>query len=80
MNSVWRARRAVTTRKMIALTLLRVNPRSCFDLVELLASVDPTIPTATAAVRARRIRCLFPVILEIGLLAMCPLRISLWAQ
>lgn len=77
MNRVWTARRAVTTRKMIALTLLRVLPVFCSDTLELLISVAPTIPRATAAIRARRIRCLFEVILEIGFLIKRPLRISL---
>lgn len=39
--------------------------------------MDPVIPRATAAVRARRIRCLFAVILEIGLFGARPLIISL---
>lgn len=73
----WTVRRAVTTRKMIALTLLRVLPVFCSDTLELLISVAPTIPRATAAIRARRIRCLFEVILEIGLLIERPPRISL---
>ena len=76
-NSVWIAKRPVTARKMIALTLLRVVPRFWVDLFELLASVAPTIPTATAPVRARRMRCLLPVNLEIGFLGTCPLMSSL---
>ena len=39
--------------------------------------MDPVIPTATAAVRAIRMRCLFEVIREIGFLKTFPLMISL---
>jgi len=39
--------------------------------------VDPVIPTATAAIRAMRMRCLLDVILEIGFLITVPLIISL---
>ena len=39
--------------------------------------MDPLIPTATAATRARRIIRLFDVILEIGFINMIPVTISL---
>ena len=67
----------MTTRKMIALTLLRIFPMLCLDRVVLEDKVNPAIPIATAAKRARRMRVLFAVILEIGFLASCPLRIPL---
>jgi len=48
------------------------------DCFVLLDSVDPTMPMTTAAVRARRIICLFEVIREIGVFTTDPLKISLY--
>jgi len=74
---VWIASRAVTTRKMITLTLRRVLDRSISDDFVLLMSVDPVIPMATAATRARRMRRLLEMILESGYLTGVPFRSSL---
>lgn len=67
----------MTTRKMIALTFLRVLPRSRSDWLLLLMYVDPVIPIATAAMRVMWMRCLLAVILEIGFFITDPLRVSL---
>jgi hypothetical protein len=71
-NTVWSARRAVMTRKMIALTFRRVLERLMSDAFLLLKSVAPAIPTPTAAMRARRMRCLFEVRREIGFARITP--------
>lgn len=76
---MWIPSRTVTTRKMIALTFRRVLERLMSPGFELEKYVDPVIPTTTAAMRARWMRCLFEVILEIGFFEMLPLTISLHA-
>ena len=76
-NTAWIASRAVTTRKMIALTLRRVRPVFTSDGFELFSSVEPTIPRATAATRAMWMRRLLEVIRESGCCTGCPVMVSL---
>ena len=77
-NRVWTARSTVTTKKMIALTLLRILPVFWAEGLLLRAFEDPEIPKEIAVERMRRIMVLFAVIFEIGLLDTTPpLRISL---
>jgi len=74
---VWITSRAVTMRKMITLTFRRVLERSMSDDFVLEMNVDPVIPMATAATRARRMRRLLDMILESGYFTVFPLRTSL---
>ena len=59
---MWITSRAVTTRKMITLTFRSVLERSISDDFVLEMNVDPVIPRATAAMRAKRMRRLLEVI------------------
>ena len=74
---MWITSRAVTTRKMITLTFRRVLERSMSDDFVLEMNVAPVIPTATAAMRATRMRRLLEMILDSGYFTGFPLKSSL---
>ena len=74
---MWIANRAVTTRKMITLTLRSVLERLMSDDFVLERYVDPVIPRATATMRATRMRRLLEVIRASGPLTVTPLKTSL---
>ena len=77
---MWITSRAVTAGEMITLTFRRVLERSMSDDFLLEMNVDPVIPTATAAMSARRIIRLLEVSLESGYLTGFPLKSSLQAN